>query len=117
VFLRKQSLEAIEFGGLRIFDYTAGHELGASMAEIEVPAGATHALAWSKRSDKLYAVVEGSVRFSIDGETADLRAGDFCLVRRGRRFRYANRFDAPARLILVHEPPFDLDSEVFAEEE
>ena len=87
------------------------------MAEIEVPPGAAHALSWSKRSDKLYAVTEGSLRFVVDDETADLEAGDFCLVPQGRRFRYSNRSDAPARLILVHQPPFDLDAEVFLEDE
>lgn len=116
MFIRKRDVEAIEFGSLRIFDYTADQTLGASMAEIEVPPGARHALSWSKRSDKLYAVVEGAVRFVIDDETADLEAGDFCLVRQGRRFRYANPFEASARLILVHEPAFDLDSEVFVDE-
>ncbi len=120
MFIRKRSLQAIEFGSLRIFDYTAGCEgdrLGASMAEIEVPPGASHALSWSKRSDKLYAVTEGSLRFVVDDETADLEAGDFCLVPQGRRFRYSNPGDAPARLILVHQPPFELDAEVFLEDE
>ena len=62
-------------------------------------------------------MTEGSLRFVVDDETADLEAGDFCLVPQGRRFRYSNPGDAPARLILVHQPPFDLDAEVFLEDE
>ncbi len=117
MFVRKRSLDVIDFDGLGIFDYTAELGGGASLAAIEVPPGATHALSWSTRSDKYYLVTEGSLRFTVDGETADLDAGDFCLVRCGRRFSYSNPTRAPAALVLVHEPAFDLEAERFADEE
>ena len=117
MFVRKRSLDVIEFDSLRIFDYTAQPGGGASMAAIEIPPGAAHALSWSTRSDKYYLVTEGSLRFTIDEETADLDAGDFCLVRCGQRFRYVNPTRAPAALVLVHEPAFDLEAERFADEE
>jgi mannose-6-phosphate isomerase-like protein (cupin superfamily) len=116
MFVTGESLTPIDFGGLRILDYTAGHDGSASLATIDVPPGAHHAEAWSRRSDKYYLVIAGAVRFVLDGVETELATGDFCLVPRGSRFRYSNGATAPARLVLVHTPSFDLDSEVFVED-
>ncbi len=112
MIIRKDSLDPIEFDGLTIVDYTAGRELRSSMAVIDVPAGAAHAEAWSKRSDKYYLVIDGAIDFSLQGERHSLEAGDFVFVEQGQRFSYANNATAVARLVLVHTPNFDLDSEV-----
>jgi mannose-6-phosphate isomerase-like protein (cupin superfamily) len=115
MIVRKEALNPFDFDGLRITDYTANLSLGSSLAAIEVPAGAGHRTAWSKRSDKYYLVVEGDVQFELDGRVADLRKGDFCLVRQGTRFSYRNVSAASATLVLAHTPPFDLSAEVFVE--
>jgi mannose-6-phosphate isomerase-like protein (cupin superfamily) len=117
VLVRRDSLTPLEFSGLRIFDYTAGGELSSSLAVIEVPGGVRHAESWSKRSDKYYLVTAGQIRFERDGEKFDLGTGDFCLVRQGERFRYENPGVEPATLILVHTPSFDLNSEVFVDDD
>ena len=49
MFIRGASISPIDFAGLRIFDYTAGNASSSSLAVIDVPAGAQHAVAWSKR--------------------------------------------------------------------
>ena len=116
MIVRRNSVEAIDFEGLRIHDYTAGGHTSSSLALIEVPPGARHREAWSKRSDKYYYVVAGRILFSLSGEEYDLASGDFCLVRQGRHSRYENRTGEPASLLLVHTPSFDLDSEMFADE-
>jgi mannose-6-phosphate isomerase-like protein (cupin superfamily) len=113
MIVRRRSLKPIDFDGLRIFDYTAGSDLGSSLAYIEVGPGVQHAEAWSKRSDKYYFVVRGEIRFVLDGEAVDLGAGDFCFIAQGRRFSYSNDTDREAVLILVHTPSFELDGEVF----
>ncbi|HEX6998588.1 MAG TPA: cupin domain-containing protein [Gammaproteobacteria bacterium] len=105
-----------DFGGLRIFDYTAGRTESSSVALIEVPPGVRHPQAWSRRSDKYYVVAAGQITFVLDGTAHVMRAGDFCLVRRGRRFSYANESDGLATLLLVHTPSFELAEEVFVEE-
>ena len=110
-----KSLKPIDFAGLRIFDYTAGHEFSSSLAIIDVPPGAQHADAWSKRSDKYYLVIGGTIRFVLEGVQTELSTGDFCLAPQGRRFSYSNPGTALARLVLVHTPNFDLGAEVFAE--
>lgn len=107
------TIKPIDFAGLRIFDYTAGHALSSSLAVIEVPPGTGHAEAWSKRSDKYYLVIEGAFRFVLDGAETALVTGDFCLVRQGQRFSYSNPTTSLARLVLVHTPNFHLAEEVF----
>ena len=112
MFISGKSLKPIDFAGLRILDYTAGHDVSSSVAIIDVPSGAHHAEAWSKRSDKYYLVITGTVRFVLEGVETELSTGDFCLVRQGRRFSYSNPWTAVARLVLVHTPNFDLGAEV-----
>jgi mannose-6-phosphate isomerase-like protein (cupin superfamily) len=109
----RSTMSPLDFGGLKIFDYTAGQPLGSSVAAIEVAPGARHAEAWSRRSDKYYLVTRGEIELVLDGEPHALATGDFCFVRQGRRFSYANNGSQPATLVLVHTPSFDLRDEVF----
>jgi mannose-6-phosphate isomerase-like protein (cupin superfamily) len=114
MIIREQDVSHIDFDGLGILDYTANLEgLAASMAMIEVPPGTAHARARSKRSDKYYLVISGSIRFVLDNDEFDLDGGDFCLVTQGQAFSYRNVTPHAAELVLVHTPPFDLKSEVF----
>ncbi|HSF47974.1 MAG TPA: cupin domain-containing protein [Burkholderiales bacterium] len=115
MLLSRSEMSPIDFHGLRIFDYTAGQSLGSSVAVIEVAPGASHAEAWSRRSDKYYLVSSGEVRFALDGEPHVLKGGDFCFVKQGRRFSYANETSELATLVLVHTPSFDLSQEVFVD--
>ena len=113
MFVKQDSLEAIEFEGLQIVDYTAGRDLDSSLAFISVPVGAAHAEAYSKRSDKYYLVIDGAVLFCLEGHEETLSKGDFCFVERGRHFSYRNIGAVQANLVLVHTPSFRLDQEVF----
>jgi mannose-6-phosphate isomerase-like protein (cupin superfamily) len=114
MIVRKPDLAEIDFDGLRILDFTAGkQDLSSSMALIEVPAGSDHARARSRRSDKYYLVIEGTIRFVLGDKEHDLNAGDFCLVRRGETFSYRNEQAMVARLVLVHTPSFDPEAEQF----
>ena len=115
MLVRRASLEPTEFGGLRIFDYTATSDLGSSVAWIEVPGGAEHAEAWSKRSEKFYLVIHGVIAFRLKDEEFELSEGDLCHVERGEHFSYKNKSGEPATLVLVHTPSFDLSAERFVE--
>jgi mannose-6-phosphate isomerase-like protein (cupin superfamily) len=115
MIVRKGSLEPVDFNGLSIFDYTADSNLSSSLATIDVPPGACHPQAWSKRSDKYYLVAEGRLQFVVAGETANLEKGDFCYVKQGDSFSYTNVSPDTAILVLVHTPPFDLSGEVFVD--
>jgi mannose-6-phosphate isomerase-like protein (cupin superfamily) len=115
VLIRGNDVSPIDFGGLSIRDYTAGRDLGSSLAVIEVPAGARHAEAWSERSDKYYLVTDGTLQFVLEGKRFELATGDFCFVGKGRRFSYFNDGASAVKLVLVHTPSFDLKSERFVE--
>ncbi len=113
MIVTRNSLAPVDFDGLRILDYTAGRSLSSSLAVVDVPPFTGHAEAWSKRSDKYYLVTHGRIRFMLEDETHDLQSGDFCHVRRGRRFSYRNDHDEGASLVLFHTPSFDPKDEVF----
>jgi mannose-6-phosphate isomerase-like protein (cupin superfamily) len=115
VIIGHDAVPDFDFEGLRIRDYTAGIGSSSSFAVIAVPPGASHAVSWSKRSDKYYYVVSGSIDFTYCGQPHALHAGDFCLVSQGERFSYRNTSGEPATICLFHTPSFDLDAEVFEE--
>jgi len=113
MFIQRQTVQPLEFDGLKIMDYTAGQNSSASMAEITVPAGVRHKLSWSTRSDKYYYVISGEILFSVNEQIRGLSAGDVCIVRKGERFTYKNSGPGEAKLVLVHAPDFKLECEVF----
>lgn len=113
--IRRADVQPFDFDGIEIRDYTPDARGSSSFAEILVPAGATHARAWSRRSDKYYYVVRGDLRFVVDTKTFDLTTGDVCIVPQGVPFSYENRSNHEGLIILVHTPDFDLEQEVFEE--
>ena len=116
MIVRMASTKPIDFDGLRIFDYTGDAGLSSSLAFIEVPAGASHPKAWSRRSDKYYLVTEGEVEFSIGDSTTMLSRGDFCHIPQGEVFGYMNKSAKPAAIVLAHTPAFELSAEVFIDQ-
>ena len=113
MIVRKDAAAVIPFEGLVVHDFTQGQNTSSSFAIIDVPPGALHRRAFSKRSDKYYYVVSGQIAFTIDDVEHVVNAGDFCLIAQGRRFSYRNLTALPAVLALVHTPRFDLQFEVF----
>jgi mannose-6-phosphate isomerase-like protein (cupin superfamily) len=111
--IRKSDVNAFAFDGLSIRDYTAKLNEQSSFAVIEVSPGVSHKWSWSKRSDKYYYVLDGEIEFSINDENVVLDKGDFCVIRKGDKFKYRNEAESPATLILVHTPRFVLEEEVY----
>ena len=109
----KDSIDRIDFEGLQIIDYTSGRDTSSSIAEITISSGIKHRKAYSKRSDKYYYMVSGHIQFDVEGESYDLFPGDVCVILKDQKFSYKNDSGEPAKLILVHTPSFDLESEVF----
>jgi quercetin dioxygenase-like cupin family protein len=54
--------------------------------------------------DELFTITEGTVRFSAEGETKLLSAGESIYVPRGTAHAYTNDGDAAARMIAVYTP-------------
>ncbi len=61
MFLMGQTVEALEFCGLQVKDYTSSIECSASLAVVTVPPQGGHPAAYSERSKKLYLVARGVV--------------------------------------------------------
>jgi mannose-6-phosphate isomerase-like protein (cupin superfamily) len=113
--ITKSSVDPIDFDGLKIVDYTAGGDASSSIAEITIYPGVAHRKAYSTRSDKYYYLVSGQVQFQVEDELYHLAPGDVCVIPKKRRFSYQNISEEPAKILLVHTPSFDLQSEVFEE--
>lgn len=113
MIVRGEEIKAIDFDGLSILDYTSDYNGKSSFAIIKVLPGVSHRLSWSKRSDKYYYVIEGKIEFMINDTIYSLNKGDFCLIKKGDKFKYKNDTGEPVSLVLVHTPSFDLGEEVF----
>lgn len=111
--IKHSTITPIAFEGLEIRDFTAGRDVSSSVAEILVPPGVRHRTSWSRRSDKFYYIVEGSISFVLGTQRTELAAGDCCVVPKGIRFSYTNDSGEHAKLLLIHTPSFDLSEEVF----
>ena len=55
-------------------------------------------------SDKLYAVLEGTVTVSVGGETREVRAGEIVLCPAGSQHGVVNRSGARAALLVFMAP-------------
>jgi mannose-6-phosphate isomerase-like protein (cupin superfamily) len=59
--------------------------------------------------DDAFLILEGELTFTVEGEDVVAGPGTFVLVPPGVRHSFANRGDAPVRLVNVHAPAgFDL---------
>ena len=113
--IQYDNLMPIEFDGLEIRDYTADQKTSSSIAEVTIPPGVRHRRAYSRKSDKYYYVIEGSLNFVIGEYACTPSAGDVCIIPKGVRFSYKNKSEVVAKVLLVHTPSFDLAEEVFEE--
>jgi len=113
MIIRKNDVKPFDFDGLKIADYTASLAGNSSFAVISVSPGISHQLSWSKRSDKYYHILSGKIHFFLNGKKYILSEGDLCIVRKGEKFKYANKSGEVIRMILIHTPDFHFDEEVF----
>ena len=113
MIVKSEAAKEVSFEGLAIRDYTPDHDHSSSLAIVQVPPGAKHRRARSRRSDKYYYVIEGKIRFILGADEDHLEKGDFCLVPKGEPFGYRNDTQGMAILLLFHTPSFDLSAEVF----
>lgn len=111
--VKLRNVTPFDFGGLVIRDPALTSLTSASVALIDVPPGVSHPKAKSVESDKLYVCVSGTLSFTVNGARIEMEPSDLLVIPKGEWFDYENRGDATATLLLVHVPPFNLESEVF----
>jgi mannose-6-phosphate isomerase-like protein (cupin superfamily) len=59
---------------------------------------------WHKETDEAFFVLEGTIRFEVDGESVDAQAGGYARVPPGVVHRFSNPTDAPARFLGLIVP-------------
>ena len=111
--VKLRNVAPLDFGGLVIRDPALASLTSASIALIDVPPGVSHPRAKSVESDKLYVCISGTLAFTVDGTRIEMEPSDLLVIPQGEWFEYENRGDTTGTVLLVHVPPFNLDSEVF----
>jgi len=97
--------------GLTFRRYGPVADGAASATMIEVPPNGCHPQSYSSRCDKLYLMLEGALRFDVDGIAYVARAGDMVIVPKGQVSHYFDWQGQPARMLLVHVPSLDATAE------
>jgi quercetin dioxygenase-like cupin family protein len=108
------SITPFTFGDLQIRELTLAGLTTASVAEITVPPAAAHPRARSSKCTKLYTCLDGCINFEVGEEQIELAIGDVLFIPINAWFSYRNATTAPAHLLLMHIPPFDMSCEEFA---
>lgn len=99
--------ESYEAPGLRVTVKVSSEQSGTaySLLEYELSPGLKGpALHYHERSDETFYVLEGNIRFTLNGETIDARPGDSLFVPRGTIHTFSNPLPAPARMLSLFSP-------------
>ncbi|MFC8795438.1 cupin domain-containing protein [Streptomyces cinereoruber] len=98
-FIRADDAVVHEIHGVRFVSYvrtdTGGRDLAAWRGE--VPAGTTGPAHVISHEEAFY-VLSGRLRLTVDGESAELAAGDAAVAPAGSRLAVANTTDRPAHM-------------------
>ena len=100
---------AKEFGwkGLNGLAYSSKEDFPrASAAYFEVTG--SHGKVKSKKSDRVYLVLDGEGEFAINGKIIQVKKTDVVIVPKNTPYDYSGKM----KLFLVHAPAFDADAEV-----
>jgi quercetin dioxygenase-like cupin family protein len=83
-----------------------GDQTGDALTAFEnvIPPGEGPPMHVHAHEDESWYVLEGALRFSLDGELAAASTGTFVFVRRGTPHCFQNVGDAPARILVLFTP-------------
>lgn len=112
--MQPRAQPVIKIGQLEIrylMDGTVGGA-GMGMFELTVPPGARVPPAHSHSdNEEIVYVLEGKLRYSVDGEERDLAPGERMYTPRGSVHAFSNPHDQPARALIVLTP--DIGAQYF----
>jgi quercetin dioxygenase-like cupin family protein len=112
--MQPQEQPAIKIGGLEIRYLMDGTVSGAGsgMFELTVAPGARVPPAHShSNNDEMVYVLEGRLRYSVDGEMRDLMPGERMFSPRNSVHEFSNPHDRPARALVILTP--DIGAQYF----
>jgi len=87
-----------------------------SLAEARLPAGASTQEHYHARTEEIYFITAGRGRMRIEGESAEVQAGDAIAIPPGRKHKLWNTGDGPLTLLCCCAPPYE-HSDTFITEE
>jgi len=107
--------EVIRLGPLEIrYLQKAGNGCEMGFFEMRVPPGSIVPPPHSHTAnEELVYVLEGILRYTVAGETRDLRAGDFMATPRGAVHAFSNPHAVDARALVINMP--DIGPQYFRE--
>ena len=117
-FTEKETMtqsEAIKIGRLEIrYLIDGAARAGMGVFELTVPAGSNVPPPHShSHNEECFYVLEGALRYSVDGVTRDLRPGDWMHTPRGSVHGFSNPHEENARALIVLTP--DIGAQYFRE--
>ena len=109
------AIEPIRVGGLEIrYLQQGGGDREMGVFELRVPPGSNVPPPHShSANEELVYVLEGTLRYTVGGETRDLKAGDSMATPRGVVHAFSNPHGVAARALIVNTP--DIGPEYFRE--
>jgi mannose-6-phosphate isomerase-like protein (cupin superfamily) len=87
-----------------------------SLAEATIGAGESTIRHHHRVSEEIYYLVEGTGTMELDGETAEVRAGDAILIPPGAWHQITASGDGPVRLLCSCSPPWASEDTHFQDE-
>jgi quercetin dioxygenase-like cupin family protein len=112
--MQPQEQLVVKIGQLEIRYLMDGTVSGAGMGmfELTVPAGARVPPAHSHTdNEEIVYVLEGTLRYSVDGEVRDLKPGERMYTARGAVHAFSNPHDRLARALIILTP--DIGAQYF----
>jgi quercetin dioxygenase-like cupin family protein len=112
--MQPQEQPVIKIGQLQIRYLMDGTVTGAGMGlfELSVSGGAQVPPAHShSNNEEVVYVLDGVLRYTVDGETRDLKPGERMYTPRGSVHAFSNPHDAPARALIFLTP--DIGAQYF----
>ncbi len=109
--MQPQEQPVLKIGQLEIRYLMDGTLTGAGvgMFELTVPPGARVPPAHSHSgNEEIVYVLEGTLRYSVDAETRDLKAGERMYTPRGSVHAFSNPHDRPAKALIILTPDIGL---------
>src|SRR5262245_51749528 len=106
----EESIHVGQMGIRYLIDGSAAGSLGVFELTVPPKSNVPPPHSHTKNEECVY-VLEGTLRYAVDGDARDLRAGDWMHTPRGSVHQFSNPHDAPARALIVLTP--DIGAQYF----
>ena len=87
-----------------------------SLAEARLPAGGATQEHYHPRAEEIYYITHGTGRIRIEGELAEIKAGDAIAIPPGHKHKLWNTGTQPLRLLCCCSPAYEHGDTVITEQ-